>query len=254
MRDQLTEQGYVVIRGFHSPSFIKEVEEENKPLLERQKDFFDTCGVDWTTDVNFRLAYNDKIIALMRDLDFSSPKFTGATFVNKKPFEPARPWHQDWWGWTLEYPDPPQVGILYYMTDTRVENGCLRVLPGSHRRLHSVHKNYYDSKYTKKEYEKEVPIELDVGDVVMIDTRLLHSTHSNNTPVNRMGINVWYVPHFNSMSDGLRRHISYANQDRMLFNGKDLGDFLPVHESPARLTLSKEDYLPHSDKLKRLLF
>jgi len=32
-----------------------------------------------------------------------------------------------------------QVFLMYYLADTSIANGCLRVVPGSHRRRHSLH-------------------------------------------------------------------------------------------------------------------
>jgi ectoine hydroxylase-related dioxygenase (phytanoyl-CoA dioxygenase family) len=250
MRQQFDEEGYLIIRGFQDPEFIKTVSETTSKLLEKQHNFFDTVGIDWREKPYPDLIFNEKIISLLKELNFTSPKFSGATFVNKKPFEPERPWHQDWWGWTLVYPEPPQIGILYYMTKTTIQNGCLRVLPKSHNTAHIIHNNYTDSNYTLRHYTKEIAVELDVGDIVVIDTRILHATHANKTSENRMGINVWYIPEFELMSEELKAHLAQIS-----IPCQELGGLIPMHKNPCKIKLRHEDYLPNLKKLRRnLLF
>ena len=33
---------------------------------------------------------------------------------------------------------PPQLFAMFYLTDTSPRNGCLRVIPGSHRKRHRL--------------------------------------------------------------------------------------------------------------------
>ncbi len=68
--------------------------------------------------------------------------FTDGYVISKPPQSPKLFWHFDWYGWTDESAygdDPVQVLVMYYLTDTSRENGCLRVIPGSHRRRHALH-------------------------------------------------------------------------------------------------------------------
>ncbi len=79
---------------------------------------------------------------VFRSLGFANPCFSSGYLISKPPGGPALFWHQDWWGWDdpLSYSDQiAQVFFMYYLTDTTPQNGCLRILPGSHRRRHSLH-------------------------------------------------------------------------------------------------------------------
>lgn len=64
--------------------------------------------------------------------------------ISKPPGAPALYWHQDWARWDDPIslsPWPQQVFLNWYLTDTGPENGCLRVIPGSHRRRLDLHRH-----------------------------------------------------------------------------------------------------------------
>src|SRR5437879_4622875 len=79
---------------------------------------------------------------LLRDCGATDPRFTGGFLISKPGGGPPLFWHQDWWGWddpSAYQPPAHQLFAMIYLTGTRVENGCLRVIPGSHRRDHALH-------------------------------------------------------------------------------------------------------------------
>ena len=76
------------------------------------------------------------------ELKFRDPKFSSGYIISKPPKSPALFWHQDWWGWNepSSFTDQmAQVFVMIYLQDTTPQNGCLRVIPGSHRKLHDLH-------------------------------------------------------------------------------------------------------------------
>ena len=75
-------------------------------------------------------------------LGFRGTRFSSGYVISKPPGGPALFWHQDWWGWRhpISREDRiAQVALFLYMTDTTRENGCLRLIPGSHRSPHPLH-------------------------------------------------------------------------------------------------------------------
>ena len=83
-----------------------------------------------------------RTLEIFAGLGFGDPRFSSGYIISKPPGGPPLFWHQDWWGWDdpLSYTDAvAQVFLFYYLTDTTRENGCLRVVPGSHRRRHQLH-------------------------------------------------------------------------------------------------------------------
>ena len=104
---------------------------------------------------------------------------------------------------------------MYYLTDTRRENGCLRVIPGSHRRriplhdeLPAAHTN--DTYLANQEgplfdiYPEEIDVPVRAGDAVIGDARVLHAAHGNNSQFRRSCLTLWYVPDFAALSEPLQ--------------------------------------------------
>ena len=78
----------------------------------------------------------------LASLGFPCPTFSDGYVISKPGGSPRLFWHYDWFAWQDPYsfgPDPPQLFAMYYLTDTSRENGCLRVVPGSHVRHNPLH-------------------------------------------------------------------------------------------------------------------
>ncbi len=115
-------------------------------------------------------------------------RWTSGYLISKPPGGAPLFWHQDWWGWDspISYAKAPaQLFVMIYLTDTRVENGCLRVIPGSHRRSHPLHT--LPAAHTKE-------LATDIG-----DSRLLHSAYANRTDQERPLLTLWYIPNWQTL-------------------------------------------------------
>ncbi|MGI9437244.1 MAG: phytanoyl-CoA dioxygenase family protein [Geminicoccaceae bacterium] len=150
-------------------------------------------------------------------LSFADPRFSSGYLISKPPSGPALFWHQDWWGWDdpISYTDEiAQVFFMYYLTDTTPENGCLRVLPGSHRLRHKLHDadaahgeslsrvdDPNDPLYGS--IEDEVPVPVRAGDLVVGDARLLHSAYANRSDQERSLITLWFHPNYQGLPAGM---------------------------------------------------
>ncbi|WP_232792387.1 phytanoyl-CoA dioxygenase family protein [Actinacidiphila yeochonensis] len=119
------------------------------------------------------------------------------------PFE--IPWHQDGIGQRVELDPARSVSAWLALTDTGVDNGCLQVLPGSHRRGYLPYAaeapmgaapgqapqaqgttNVPDS-------GNAVPLPLRAGHAFLFDVRLLHRSGSAGREGARVGLNVRYL-------------------------------------------------------------
>ena len=127
--------------------------------------------------------------------------------ISKPPRAPALYWHQDWARWDDPMsmsPWPQQVFLNWYLTDTDIENGCLRVIPGSHLRRLELHDHLvqaheaggYDIKETNEwmfiDHPDAVDVPVKVGQLMIGDARLLHSTHPNRSTERRTVLLGWY--------------------------------------------------------------
>jgi ectoine hydroxylase-related dioxygenase (phytanoyl-CoA dioxygenase family) len=107
-----------------------------------------------------------------------------------------------------------QVFLMYYLIDTNRQNGCLRVIPGSHRRRHRLHAlppahgaNFAAAGEGHAAFQPD-PDEVDVpvraGDLLIGDARLIHSAHPNRSAQRRTVITLWFVPAFGELSEHLQ--------------------------------------------------
>ena len=135
-------------------------------------------------------------------------------------------WHQDGilWDDPTSYTDEPvQVFLMYYLVDTSRDNGCLRVIPGSHRRRHRLHAlppahgdaiNAAGERHPSLQPDPdEVDIPVRAGDLVIGDARLLHSAHPNRSPRRRTVITLWFLPTFPDLPEHLRAFYGKRNSE-----------------------------------------
>jgi hypothetical protein len=158
------------------------------------------------------------LLDLLRECGATDPRFTGGFLISKPGNGPPLFWHQDWWGWdddSAYRPRAHQLFAMIYLTDTRPENGCLRVIPGSHRRDHPLHhldtahsegmQGYEDPAnpaYTDHPDQVAVPVK--AGDVLIGDARLIHGAFANQTDEERPLLTLWFMPHWSTMPPEMR--------------------------------------------------
>jgi ectoine hydroxylase-related dioxygenase (phytanoyl-CoA dioxygenase family) len=157
-------------------------------------------------------------------LGFRDVKLARAYVISKPPHSPRLFWHQDctmWHGEPRTYSDTtPQLFAMFYLTDTSRENGCLRVIPGSHRKRHRLHDlvSVAHTPESRRAEHQDAPLYADVedemdipakaGDLVLGDGRTLHASHSNQSDKERTVITIWYHPMFSDLQEATQRQIS----------------------------------------------
>ena len=170
--------------------------------------------------VDFLIEHPRPILAALELDDFRS----GGTFqiISKPAGGPPLYWHQDWARWDDPIslsPWPQQVFLNWYLTDTCVGNGCLRVIPGSHRRRLELHDHLvaahegggYDVEQTDEWMFHDHPDALDVpvtaGQLLIADARLLHGTHPNTSAERRTVLLGWFYRTANDVPRGWRGEV-----------------------------------------------
>ena len=115
---------------------------------------------------------------------------------------------------------------MYYLVDTTPENGCLRVVPGSHVVRHPLHDAVPDAHtddlrraddmnhpaYARAEGEIDLCVK--AGDLVIGDSRLLHAAHGNNSDKRRTVITLWYHPLYGDLPEPMRAALARPNPQR----------------------------------------
>jgi hypothetical protein len=109
----------------------------------------------------------------------------------------ATPWHQDGEFWPIE----PLAGTSAWVaaTPTSRQNGCVRVIPGSHRRK-SRHVSSDDQVFgltvDASEFDESnaVDIVLEAGQMMLFDSGLIHGSWPNLSDAPRAGFVMRYIP------------------------------------------------------------
>jgi len=99
-------------------------------------------------------------------------------------------WHQD--SLYFDFTRQPQVGVWVALTRATLENGCLWVLPGSHReRIHrhvpdrrpEANRGYLE--IVDHDFSARTPVTMETGDVLFFHSFLMHMSTDNVTDYRR---------------------------------------------------------------------
>lgn len=144
-------------------------------------------------------------------------------FIFKVPGACGQPWHQD----SHYFPFTPdhQVGLWLAVTDATLDNGCLWVLPGTHR--DPVHEHVKDTRrnapfmymeIVDQDTSAAIPVTMDEGDLLVFDSHLMHRSTDN-------------------VSDGIRAamvyHFSPAGTEDRTAAHLSINDWVPVRRGGA---------------------
>ena len=118
-----------------------------------------------------------------------------AMFMNKPAHHGTHlPWHQDVGiGWGLD--SNPTVTIWTALDSATVENGCMEVVPGSHR--HGViNELHFPSEADQARYAREedrMHMEAEPGEAILLNNLLLHRSGLNPTGQPRRAFSIAYM-------------------------------------------------------------
>ena len=124
-------------------------------------------------------------------------------FFVKYPGSKRIPWHQDFNYWPLE---PPVICSAWIAVDpSTVENSCVQVIPGSHRKVIPHVKAGEDMVFNEMGDEKfynaddAIDLEMKPGEFILFNERTLHHSHPNTSEKRRIGLAVRVILPFVSV-------------------------------------------------------
>ena len=104
------------------------------------------------------------------------------------------PWHQDVGeGWGLDR--NPIITIWTALDDATIANGCMQIVPGSHR-LGVLNAGHYVSEVDQARYTQESDVrdlEVAAGEAILLHNFLLHRSGVNRTTMPRRALSVAYM-------------------------------------------------------------
>ena len=147
------------------------------------------------------LLNHTRLGGVMRDLIGPNVIGWGSHFFCKMPKDgKAVSWHQDVSYWPLS--DSKTITVWLAIDDSDLENGCMEVIPGSHRNglVHWRESNEEDNNVlnqtidSKQEWPDPVPLCLEAGEISIHSDLLIHGSKPNQSHRRRCGLTLRYCP------------------------------------------------------------
>lgn len=147
------------------------------------------------------LMRNSRILDAVEDVLGPDIMVWATGHFDKKPRDPNFvTWHQDGTYWGLS--EPSVVTAWVALTPSNRENGCMRVIPGSHRRGQLPHRDTYGKNNllsrgqdvdVKVDEAQAVDLELRPGQISLHHVMTVHGSNPNFSDTRRLGIPIRYV-------------------------------------------------------------
>jgi hypothetical protein len=168
----------------------------------------DRSGINAMHKIHHPSSYCPEFLDRIRDprltdplVDLLGPDILGINnlFIWKAPeIGLGFPWHQDKFYFRSRFNTPTTVGTWTAIDQADEGNGCLYVIPGSHKREISVHDDLEGSQQREFKLardakdEEGVPVEAAPGTVIWFHSHLLHKSTDNHSDRFRRS----YVSHY----------------------------------------------------------
>jgi len=200
---QYQRDGYVTPDYRVPESVLADIRKSHDRLVQQHPEFSDYCPALLAYDDSFvDVARNPDILAMVAQVIGNDIALWNSSFFAK----PARvgsktPWHQDGEYWPIE---PLATCTVWIAIDASTqENGCLRVIPGSHRpqQLARHNRNQAEGLALPLELDpttfnesEAVDITLEPGQISLHDVYLFHGSEPNRSDNSRRGMTLRYMP------------------------------------------------------------
>ena len=174
----------------HIPDIVKITETPPDGQTNRRSSLLHNRHLDQTLMMD--LACHPAIVDRMVALYGPDLLLWRTNFFVKHPGSKRIPWHQDFNYWPLE---PPVICSAWIAIDpATVENSCLQVIPGSHRKViphvKATEDMFFNEMGDEKYYDAEEAVDLEMkpGEFILFNERTLHHSHPNTSDKRRIGL------------------------------------------------------------------
>ena len=193
--------------------------------------FFGEChfSFQWAYD----LCTHPKVLDVIEQVIGPDILVHSATLFCKPPGKKFISWHQDSPYWRLS--EPRLVSAWVALADSTIENGCMRVQPGTHFTLLDFteihHKNNMlgtgNTVTSGLDESLAVDVVLKAGEMSLHHANLLHGSNPNQSDGNRIGFAMRYVAPEVRQGRGHQAAILARGEDR--YGNFDLMDKPELH-------------------------
>ena len=207
MIDLFAQQGVVFPIRVLSDQEVSEYRDELEAVAGESPRRMDQLHMryDWA----YRLASHPAVLDAVERLIGPEILIDGNLVFYKPPHDASyASWHQDsvYSGWHLT----PSVSAWIALTCSEPANGCMRVIPGSHRQGLLEHENVHDPNLLNKRGERlrmgvdesqAVDVVLKPGEMSLHHTNIVHGSNPNTSDGPRIGFIVRFVTNMSTNRD-----------------------------------------------------
>jgi ectoine hydroxylase-related dioxygenase (phytanoyl-CoA dioxygenase family) len=226
------EDGWVV-PDFRLPeAAIADIRAAQERLVARKPEYSDYCPALLAHDLSFlNYARIPEIVAMVGQVLGGDFALWNSSLFAKPAYKGSRtPWHQDGEYWPIRPIATCTAWIA--LDDSTPENGCLRVIRGSHNRRRlfrhktndgpglSLNQELEPAEYDEKD---ACDIVLQAGQLSLHDVFLIHGSEPNRSPKPRRGMTLRFMPLTSVFDRDLARRqveemgLKIGHQDRTLW-------------------------------------
>ncbi|MCE9614504.1 MAG: phytanoyl-CoA dioxygenase family protein [Lentisphaerae bacterium] len=196
VREQYDRDGFYKAAGLFSPTEAAVLKEETMAVVRERGLGSPEGGLTvWMADALAppirRCVCDPRIVRLLQKCIGTSIEFLSVKPVfkdGKTTF--GSPWHQDWFYWK----GTPKTSIWIALDAATPENGCLRVIPGSHTQLFPLRDAAGARAFVHCTDEAQlsgfqiVDVCMAQGDALIFHDRILHASHTNTSGRDRWSL------------------------------------------------------------------
>jgi ectoine hydroxylase-related dioxygenase (phytanoyl-CoA dioxygenase family) len=216
---RFVEEGFLVLQALIPPEWVDEIRADLDDLHERMADGTpDGVHVSWEHEIDpavrrrikqlmhaelvspalNRLVRAPSVLAVVEAL--MGPEI--ALYHCKLLMKAARegtvtPWHQDYSYWVRDGNRPLMINCMLAIDDATVENGCLQMVPGSHRagllehdRARQPFGVFLPGYFQPR--PDAVPVPMRPGDAVFFGPLIIHGSDANRSERDRRAVTIAY--------------------------------------------------------------
>ncbi|MDQ1911402.1 phytanoyl-CoA dioxygenase family protein [Paenibacillus sp. GD4] len=191
-KNHYDELGYVVISSFFSPDELsemnKELDECEEPVQKSGEHEGFTYQLAMLTDKTKQFAQDERILNFIEDIVKPGISIFSSKLLTKLPHSTSVcHWHQDDAYYSEVVKSDTRMSIWVPLQDTDERNGCLWVVPESHKRGllpyavkdHGTCRRALDEEQV--DLSKAVPVPMKAGSMLLFNALTWHSSKGNET-------------------------------------------------------------------------
>ncbi|XP_033730985.1 LOW QUALITY PROTEIN: L-proline trans-4-hydroxylase-like [Pecten maximus] len=259
MKKSFDDLGYILVRGLFNGteiSKLRKVFEETSLIKDHGWGVVDDTGkitklAVWNSpgnDVSGMMARCEKVVNTSEDLLRDEVYHYHGKLLYKEPLSGGSfLWHQDYGYWYKNSCLFPDMMTVFVAIDKCIQaNGCLQILPGSHRcgRIdHDMSSGQTAANVDRVEAIKKICqpafVEMDSGDALFFHCNLLHCSSANDSPDRRWAYLIAYntksnnpvVPHHHAQYTPIQKVPNSAVTDCTNYRDFTDKDFMEAKSS-----------------------